>query len=156
MFCLLWIVLFCSVLFCSFPFCSVLFCSVLFCRLNQQIKLTEIKIHVTWKQVKIAIWKIELFAEIFTVRIEETKITLIQYLDIKAQISDKIQSLENYEISTVVFDNILLSKPASNIDSFTRRRHIFIDIHYQTENYFISQKVRLVKILIYMFHLNKL
>ena len=57
--------------------------------------------------------------------------SLNQYPDIKAQTSDEIQPLENYENSTVVFDDMLLSKQESNIDLFfTRGRHNNIDIYY--------------------------
>ena len=44
--------------------------------------------------------------------------SLYQYPNIKAQTSDEIQPLENYENSTVVFDDMLLSKQQSNIDLF--------------------------------------
>ena len=47
-----------------------------------------------------------------------------QYPNIKAQISDEIQPLSEYENSTVVFDVMLLSKQESNTDLFfTRFRH---------------------------------
>ena len=50
--------------------------------------------------------------------------SLNQYPKIKAQTSDEIQTLEQYENSTVVFDDMLLSKQESNIDLlFTRGRH---------------------------------
>ena len=56
---------------------------------------------------------------------------LNQYPNIKAQISDEIQQLEKIENNAVVFDDILLSKQASNIDVFsTRGRHQKIDIYY--------------------------
>ena len=73
-------------------------------------------------------------------------ITLIQYPNIKARISDDYQSLENFEISTVVFDDNLLSKPANNIDLFTRRPHNNIDEHYQPESYFHLPKTSIRKI----------
>ena len=41
-----------------------------------------------------------------------------QYPKIKAQISDQSQPLENYKNSTVVFDDMLLSKQESNFDLF--------------------------------------
>ena len=41
-----------------------------------------------------------------------------QYPNIKAQTSDEIEPLEHYENSTVVFDDMLLSKQESNIDLF--------------------------------------
>ena len=63
--------------------------------------------------------------------------SLKQYPKIKAQTSDKIQPLEHYENSTVVFDDMLLSKQESNIDLFfTRGRHNIIDIYYISQSYF--------------------
>ena len=63
--------------------------------------------------------------------------SLNQYPKIKAHTSDEIQSLENYENSTVVFDDMLLSKQESNIDLFfTRGRHNNIDIYYISQSYF--------------------
>ena len=44
-----------------------------------------------------------------------------QYPIIKAQTSDEIQTLENYENSTVVFVDMVLSKRATNIDLFFTR-----------------------------------
>ena len=44
--------------------------------------------------------------------------SLNQYLKIKDQTSDEIQLLENYENSTVVFDDMFLSKQGSYIDLF--------------------------------------
>ena len=62
--------------------------------------------------------------------------SLNQYADIKAQTSDEIEPLENYENSTVVFDDMLLSKQESNIDLFfTRGRHKNIDIYYISQSY---------------------
>ena len=63
--------------------------------------------------------------------------SLNQYPNIKAQTSDEIQSLENYENSIVVFDDILLSKQESNIDLFfTRVRHNSFDNYYVSQSYF--------------------
>ena len=75
--------------------------------------------------------------------------SLNQYPNIKAQASDEIQALENYENSTVVFDDMLLSKQESNIDLFfTGGRHsILIYITY-LKAIFISQKILFVKTLI--------
>ena len=57
--------------------------------------------------------------------------SLNQYPNIKIQTPDEIQPLANYENSTVVFDDMLLSKQESNIDLFfTRGRHNNIDIYY--------------------------
>ena len=54
--------------------------------------------------------------------------SLNQYPNIKAQRSDEIQPLQNYENSNVVFDDMLLSKQENNIDLFfTRGRKNFID-----------------------------
>ena len=59
------------------------------------------------------------------------KKSLNQYPIIKAQSSDEIELEENYENSTVSFDDMLLLKQESNIDLFfTRRRHQNIDIYY--------------------------
>ena len=63
--------------------------------------------------------------------------SLNQYPDIKAQTSDENEPLENYENSTAVFDDMLLSKQESNIDLFfTRGRHNNIDIYYLSQIYF--------------------
>ena len=60
--------------------------------------------------------------------------SLNQYPKVEAQTSDEIHPLEHYENSTVVFDDMLLSKQESNIDLFfTRGRHNKNDV------YFISQ-----------------
>ena len=63
--------------------------------------------------------------------------SLNQKPNIRAQTSDEIQPLENYESSTVVFDDMLLSKQESNIDLFfTRGRHSNIDINHNSHSYF--------------------
>ena len=63
--------------------------------------------------------------------------SLNQYANIKAQTSDEIQPLNEYENSVVVFDDMLLSKPESNIDLFfTRGRHNNIDTYYISQSYF--------------------
>ena len=63
--------------------------------------------------------------------------SLNQYPNIKAQTSDEIQPLNEYENSVVVFDDMLLSKQESNIDLFfTRGRHNNIDIYYISQSYF--------------------
>ena len=63
--------------------------------------------------------------------------SLNQYPNTKAETSDEIHPLEHYENSTVVFDNMLLSKQESNIDLFfTRGRHSNIDIYYISQSYF--------------------
>ena len=68
--------------------------------------------------------------------------SLNQYPKIKAQTSDEIQPLEHYENSTVVFDDMLLSKQESNIDLFfTRGRHNKIDIYYISQSYFHLPKI---------------
>ena len=55
--------------------------------------------------------------------------SLSQHPNIQAQTSDEIQPLENYANSTVVFDDMFLSKQESKTDSFfTRGRHNNIDI----------------------------
>ena len=60
-----------------------------------------------------------------------------QYPNIKAQTSDESESLENYENSIVVFDDMLLSKQESNIILFfARSRHQNNDIYFISQNYF--------------------
>ena len=62
--------------------------------------------------------------------------SLNQYPNIKAQTSDEIQPLNEYENSVVVFDDMLLSKQESNIDLFfTRGRHKKLDIYYISQSY---------------------
>ena len=61
--------------------------------------------------------------------------SLNQYPNIKAQSSDEIQPLNEYESSVVVFDDMLLSKQESNIDLFfTRGRHNNIDLNYISQS----------------------
>ena len=63
--------------------------------------------------------------------------SLNQYFIIKAQTSDEIQPRNEYESSTVAFDDMLLSKQESNIDLFfTRGGHNIIDIYYISQTYF--------------------
>ena len=63
--------------------------------------------------------------------------SLSQYPNIKAQTSEEIQPLNEYENSTVVFDDMLLSKQESKIDLFfTRGRHSNIDLYYIFQSYF--------------------
>ena len=62
--------------------------------------------------------------------------SLNQYPNINAQTSDEIQTLENYENSVVVFDDMLLSKQESNIDLFFTRGKHKIDIYYISQSYF--------------------
>ena len=63
--------------------------------------------------------------------------SLFQYPNIKAQTSEEIQPLNEYENSVVVFDDMLLSKQESNINLFfTRGRHDNIDIYYICQSYF--------------------
>ena len=67
---------------------------------------------------------------------------LNQYPNSKAQTSDEIETLEYYKNSTVVFDDMLLSKQESNIDLiFTRGRHNVIDIYYISRKYFHLPKI---------------
>ena len=63
--------------------------------------------------------------------------SLNHYLNINAQTSDEIEPLENFENTSLVFDDMLLSKQESNIDRlFTRGRHQNIDIYYISQSYF--------------------
>ena len=67
--------------------------------------------------------------------------SLNQYPKIKAQISDEIEPSEIYENSTVVFDDMLLSKQESNTDLFlTRGRHNNIDTYYISQSCFHLSK----------------
>ena len=62
---------------------------------------------------------------------------LTQYPNIKAQTSDKIQPLNEYANSTVVFDDMFLSKQESNNNLFfTRGRYQNIDIYYISQSNF--------------------
>ena len=64
-------------------------------------------------------------------------ITKWQYPYTKAQTSDRIQQLENYGNSTVVSNDIVLSKQEPKIDLFfTIRRQNIIDIYYIPQSYF--------------------
>ena len=83
--------------------------------------------------------------------------SLNQYPNIKAQASDEIQPLEKYENSTVVFDDMLLSKQKNNIDLFfTRGRHNNIDNYFISRSYFHLPKTLFEILLINLFYLNKL
>ena len=63
--------------------------------------------------------------------------SLNQCPNIKAQTSDEIQPLETHENSTVVFDDMLLSKQESNFDLFfARGRHNKNDIYCISQSYF--------------------
>ena len=58
-----------------------------------------------------------------------------QYPNIKAKTSDEIQPLNEYENSTVNFDDMLLSKQEGNIDLFfTRGRHNNSDMYYISQS----------------------
>ena len=74
---------------------------------------------------------------------------LNQYPNIKAKTSDEIQPLNEFENSTVVFDDMLLSNQKSNIDLFfTRGRHSNIDIYYISQSYFHLPKITIRNIYI--------
>ena len=61
--------------------------------------------------------------------------SLKQYPNIKAQTSDEIEPIKNYENSTV-FDGMLLSKQESNIDPFfTTGPHITLDVYYIPQSF---------------------
>ena len=63
--------------------------------------------------------------------------SLNQYPNIKAQTSDEIQPIENYESSTLVCDDIWLSKQEGNMDLFSSEgRHNKIDIYHISQSYF--------------------
>ena len=86
------------------------------------------------------------------------KKSLNQYLNIKAETSDKIHPLEHYENKTVVFDDMLLSIQESKFNLFFLPEVVTIILIYTTylKVIFISQKILFVIILIYSFYLNKL
>ena len=68
--------------------------------------------------------------------------SLNQYPYIKAQTSNEVRPSNEYENTTVVFHDMLLSKQESNIDLFFRRdRHINIDIYYISQSYFHRPKI---------------
>ena len=48
--------------------------------------------------------------------------SLNKYPNFKAQTRDEYQQVETYENSTILFDDMLLSKQASNIDFFFHKR----------------------------------
>ena len=78
--------------------------------------------------------------------------SLYQYPNIKAQTSNEIQLVKKSENSTVVFDDLLLSKQESNtVLFFTKWRHNNIDIYYTSQIFFICQKILFVTILIKIF-----
>ena len=63
--------------------------------------------------------------------------TLNQYSNIKAQTSDENQTLENYEYSTVVFDDMLLSKQIRKVDLFfAKERHSNNEMNFISHSYF--------------------
>ena len=64
------------------------------------------------------------------------------YPNIKGQLSVEIQHLENYENSTVVFDDMLLSKHKSKSDLFfTRGQHSNFDEYYIPQRFFHIPKM---------------
>ena len=75
----------------------------------------------------------------------------------QAQIIDESQPIESYENSTVVFDDMLLSKQASNIDLFLREDDT-VTLIYTTNLKIISisQELLFVIFLISLFYLSKL
>ena len=76
--------------------------------------------------------------------------TLNQYPNIKAQISDEIEPLEKYENSTVVFNDMLLSKPESEIDLFFTRGYTILLIYtIFLKVVSISQKLQFAKTVYY-------
>ena len=75
--------------------------------------------------------------------------SLNQYPNKKAQASEEIEPLENYENSTVVLDDMLLSTQESKIDLFfTRGWHNNIDSYYISQSYFHLQRKLSIIILI--------
>ena len=80
--------------------------------------------------------------------------SLNHYPKIKAQTSNDIQPLENYENSVVVFDDMLLSKQESDIDLvLTRGRHQTFDSYYISQSYFHLPKntIRNISNIIFLF-----
>ena len=83
--------------------------------------------------------------------------SLNRYPIIQPQKSDEIQPIEIYDISTVVLDDMLLSKQANNIDLFFRRgRHCNIDINCIFQSYFQLPKMQYVIIVLLIFYLSKI
>ena len=83
--------------------------------------------------------------------------SLNQYPKIKAQTSDEMQSLNEYENSVVVFDDMLLSKQESNIDLFLLEVVIIILIFIKFLKVIsIYQNILFVIVLIKLFYSNKL
>ena len=75
--------------------------------------------------------------------------SLNQNPNIKAQTSNGIQSLTSYQNSTVVFDDILLSKQEAKIDLFSQEDlTIFLVFTIYLKAVFISQKIQFVIILL--------
>ena len=73
---------------------------------------------------------------------------LNQFPFIKAQTSDEIQPLEDYENSTDCFDDMLLSKQASKINLFfIRGCQKTIDIYYVSQSSFHLPK-KLLKLIL--------
>ena len=68
-----------------------------------------------------------------------------QYPNIKAQTSHEIQPLNEYENSTVLFDDRLLSKQENDNNLFfTRGRHDNIDMYYISQSYFHLPKITIL------------
>ena len=80
-----------------------------------------------------------------------------QYPKIKAHTSDEIQPLEHYENSTVVFDDMSLSKQKGNIDLLLLEdATIMLIFILFLKAIFISQKILFVIFQIKLFYSNKL
>ena len=80
--------------------------------------------------------------------------SLNQHPAIKAQTSEEIEPIEIYKNSTVVFDDMLLSKQKSNIDLFfTRGCHNNIDVYYISQSHFHLPKnsIRNISNIIFLF-----
>ena len=75
--------------------------------------------------------------------------SLNPYPNIEAQTTGQIQPIENYENSTVIFDDQLLSKQARNIFLFLREGStIFLISFIYLKTLFAFQKLLFVKFLI--------
>ena len=83
--------------------------------------------------------------------------SLNQYLNNKTHTLDEIQLSENYENSTVVFEDMLLSKQACKCYLFfARGRNSNIEIYYKLQIYITCQRNLIVIIRKYQFVLSKL
>ena len=84
--------------------------------------------------------------------------SLTKYPNIKAQTSNEIQQMENFENSNVVFDDMSLSKNKQAISTCFLQEGDTVKLIFTIylEALFISLKILFVRILIQLICLNKL